>query len=201
MISVATWLVMLSVFSGLSMNLTLQFGLGVREITSGFNVGRERFLTGLLNLFLTVMLLWLLFTFVRPFFSLGHLEYVALFPVSSLVFASLEYLADRFIIKNAAKREFLMDDTLSGGVLAGASLFLTMDAAGGFFEAVALALGFSLSVALVIAVAAEIRRRAEMEAVPRWLSGGPLALVAMGLLSLIFSSGALMLFGVLKAVP
>ncbi|MDR0494791.1 MAG: hypothetical protein LBG95_04095, partial [Treponema sp.] len=127
MISVVTWLVMLSVFSGLSMNLILQFGLGVREITSGFNVGRERLLTGVLNLFLTVMLLWLLFTFVRPFFSLGHLEYVALFPVSSLVFASLEYLADRFIIKNAAKRKFLMDDTLSGGVLAGASLFLTLD--------------------------------------------------------------------------
>jgi hypothetical protein len=37
-----------------------------------------------------------------------------------------------------------------------------------------------------------------MEAVPRWLRGGPLALIAMGLLSLVFSSGALMLFGVLR---
>ncbi|MDR0494307.1 MAG: hypothetical protein LBG95_01580 [Treponema sp.] len=202
MITGAPWLLMLAVFSGLSMNLFLQFGLGLKGIASGVNIGKRRLLAGALVLFVTVTLLWLVFSFFRPVFFLGHLEYVALFPVSSLVFASLEYLANRFILKDAARREFfLMDDTLSGGVLAGASLFITLDAAGSFLEAVSLALGLSLSAALVFSAAVEIRRRAEMEAVPRWLRGGPLALVALGLLALIFSSGALMLFGILEAVP
>jgi electron transport complex protein RnfA len=199
MISNPAWMLMLMVLSGLSMNLILQFGLGLRGIALGGNVGKERLLAGTLILFVSIMLLWLIFTFIRSFLFLGHFEYVALFPVSSLVFTSLEYLTNRFIPLNTAERETLpMGDTLSGGALAGAALFLILNLADGFFEAAFLALGFSLSVALVFVVVGEIRRRAEMEAVPRWLKGGPLALIAMGLLSLIFSSGALMLFGVLR---
>jgi Na+-translocating ferredoxin:NAD+ oxidoreductase RnfA subunit len=198
MISGLTWLVMLMVFSGLSMNLILQFGLGLKGIALGGNVSKERLLAGTIILFVTVMLLWLIFLFARSFLFLGHFEYVALFPVSSLVFVFLEYLTNRFVLANTAGREtFPMGDTLSGGALAAAALFLVLNLAGGFLEAVALALGFSLGVAVVFVVAGEIRRRAEMEAVPRWLRGGPLALIAMGLLSLIVSSGALVLFGVL----
>jgi Na+-transporting NADH:ubiquinone oxidoreductase subunit NqrE len=204
MISGLTLLLMLMVFSGLSMNLILQLGLSLKGIALGGNVGKERLLAGAVILFVTVMLLWLIFTFARSFLFLGHFEYVALFPISSLVFTSLEYLTNRFILTNAAEREtFSMGDTLSGGAFAGgalasAALFLILNLSGGFFEAAFLALGFSLGVALVFVVVGEIRRRAEMEAVPRWLRGGPLALIAMGLLSLIFSSGALVLFGVLR---
>jgi electron transport complex protein RnfA len=193
---------MLIFFSGLSMNLILQFGLGIKGIALGGNVGKKRLLAGAVIIFVTVMFLWLIFLFIRSFLFLGHFEYIVLFPVSSMVFAFLEDITNHFVFTDAAEREmFPMGDTLSGGALAGAALFLVLNLADGFFEAVALALGFSLSVALVFVVVGEIRRRAEMEAVPGWLRGGPLVLIAMGLLSLIFTSGALMLFGILGAVP
>ncbi|MDR0457005.1 MAG: hypothetical protein LBH20_10030 [Treponema sp.] len=199
MISSITWLVMLAVFSGLSMNLILQFGLGLKGIAFDESMSREKLLAGSGIIFATVMFLWLFFLFIRSVLFLGLLEYVVLFPVSSLVFSVLEYLTNRFILKKNMEQErsLLSGDALTGGALVSAALFITLNVAGSFYEAVILSLGFSGSAMLVFVVVIEIRRRAEMEAVPRWLRGGPLALIAMGLLSLVFASGALMLFGVL----
>jgi electron transport complex protein RnfA len=194
-----TWLVMLAVFSGLSTNLILQFGLGLKGTAFDESISKERLLAGSGVLFATVMLLWLVFLFIRSLLFLGLLEYVILFPVSFLVFSVLECLTKRFILKKHAGQEerILFGDALTGGVLAGAALFMTMNVTGSLYEALIFSLGFSCSTALVIVVVGEIRRRAEMEAVPRYLRGGPLALIAMGLLSLVFTSGALVLFGVL----
>jgi len=199
MVSSITWLVMLAVFSGLSMNLILQFGLGLRGIAFDENIGREKLLAASGVLFAAVMILWLIFVFIRSVLFLGLLEYIALFPVSFLVFSVLECLVNRFILRQSAERgaAVLFGDALTGGVLAGAALFITLNVADKLYEALVLSLGFSCSAALVFVVVGEIRRRAEMEPVPRWLRGGPLALIAMGLLSLVFTSGALMLFGVL----
>jgi len=194
-----TSLVMLAVFSGLSMNLILQLGLSLKGIAVDVHIGKERLLAGSAILFVTVMLLWLVFSLGRSVVFLGFFEYVALFPASYLVFSSLEYFVNHFILKvNAGQEEaFFLSNTLFGGALAGGALFITLNTAGSLGEAVVLSLGFSCSVALVVVVVGEIRRRSEMEAVPHWLRGGPLVLIAMGLLSLVFSSGALMLFGVL----
>jgi len=192
-------LIILAVFSGLSMNLILQFGLALKRVAFDSTVGKEQLLAGMGILFTSIVLLWLFFSFTRSVMFLGFLEYMLLFPVSSLAFSILEYLMRRFVLKVDAgqKESFFLNNTLSGGALIGAALFITLNVAGGFLDAVVLALGFSSSTALVFVVAGEIRRRSAMEAVPRWLRGGPLALIAMGLLSLVFSSGALMLFGVL----
>jgi electron transport complex protein RnfA len=192
---------MLAVFAGLSMNLILQFGLALKGIAFDDTVGREKLLAGSGILFVSTMLLWLFFSFFRTLLFLGFLEYVLLFPVSALVFFCLEYATNRFIIRDKTVMRFF-GDSLSGGVFAGgaltgAGLFIMLNVAGSIFDALALALGFSGSIALVWMIVAEIRRRSAMEAIPRWLRGGPLALIAMGLLSLVFSSGALMLFGVL----
>jgi len=204
MVSSITWLVMLAVFSGLSVNLFLQFGLGLKGIAYDENIGRKELLAGTGILFVTVTLLWLIFSFAHSVFFWGVFEYIILFPVSFLVFSSLEYLVNRFILKvnTGRKGAFSLSDSLSGGPLAGgalsgAALFITLNVAGNLGEAVVLALSFSGSTALVFVVVGEIRRRSGMEAVPHSLRGGPLALIAMGLLSLIFTSGALMLFGVL----
>jgi Na+-translocating ferredoxin:NAD+ oxidoreductase RnfA subunit len=189
---------MLAGFSGLSMNLILQFGLGLKGIAFDESIGKERLLAGSGVLFAAVMLLWLIFLFIRSVLFLGLLEYVLLFPASFLVFSVFEYLVNRFMLKkNAEEGALLFGDRSTGGALAGAALFMTLNVAGSPYEALVLSLGFSCSAALVMVVVGEIRRRAEMEAVPRRLRGGPLALIALGLLSLIFASGALMLFGVL----
>ena len=195
---------MLAVFSGLSMNLILQFGIGLKGIAFDTHIGKEKILAGSGILFVTVMFLWLVFSFTRSVLFLGLLEYVILFPLSFLVFSVLEYLTNRFILKKGAGQEdaSLWGDVLSGGEFAGgalssAALFITLNVAGGFLEAVVLSLGFACSTALVFVVVGEIRRRSGMEAVPHSLRGGPLALIAMGLLSLVFVSSALMFFGVL----
>jgi electron transport complex protein RnfA len=202
MVSSLTWLVMLAVFSGLSMNLILQFGLGLKGIAFDTHIGKGKLLAASGVLFVTVMLLWLVFSFTRSVLFLGLLEYVVLFPVSALVFSGLEYLVNRFILKvNATPGDFPSDTFPGGplvnGALAGAALFITLNVAGNIGEAIVLSLSFSCSMALVVVVVGEIRRRSGMEAVPHSLRGGPLALIALGLLSLVFSSGALMLFGVL----
>jgi Na+-translocating ferredoxin:NAD+ oxidoreductase RnfA subunit len=201
MVTSIAWFVTLAVFAGLSMNLILQFGLALKGIAFDDTINREKLLVGSGILFVTILLLWLIFTFARSVLFLGFLEYVLLFPVSALVFLCLEYAANRFVVrKNPALPLFgdsLCGGTFSGGALAGAALFITLNVAGGILDALALALGFSGSIALVFVIVAEIRRRSAMETIPHWLRGGPLALIAMGLLSLVCVSGALMFFGVL----
>ena len=75
-----------------------------------------------------------------------------------------------------------------------------LNVARNFVDATALSLGFALGIALAVAIISEIRRRSAMEAVPVPLRGGPLALIAMGLLSLIFSSTALMFYEILRVL-
>jgi len=199
MVSNLTWLVILAVFSGLSMNLILQFGLGLKGIAFDESISKERLLAGSGVLCATVIFLWLVFSFIRSMLSLGLFEYVLLFPVSFLIYSIFECLTNRFILKKNGEQgtAILFGDILTGGAFAGAALFMTLNIADSLYEALIFSLSFSCSAALVIVGVSEIRRRAEMEAVPHWLRGGPLALIALGLLSLVFASGALMLFGVL----
>jgi electron transport complex protein RnfA len=201
MVTSIAWFVMLAVFAGLSMNLILQFGLALKGIAFDNTISREKLLAGSGILFVTVILLWLIFSCARSVLFLGFLEYVLLFPVSALAVFCLEYVTNRFIIREKPAMPLFGDSlcggTFSGGALAGAALFIMLNVAGNIVDAIALALGFSGSVALVFVIVAEIRRRSGLEAIPHWLRGGPLALIAMGLLSLVCVSGTLMLFGVL----
>jgi electron transport complex protein RnfA len=192
------WLVLLTVFSGLSMNLILQFGLDLKGVAFDRDISKQRILAGSALLFATVILLWLVFSFTRSVFLLGLVEYTLLFPASFLVFSGLEYLANRFLLKkNTGQDEPILSNNLTGGMLSSAALFITLNTADNALEALVLVLGFSCSTALVYVIISEIRRRSGMEPVPQWLRGGPLALVAMGLLSLVFAGGALMIFQVL----
>jgi electron transport complex protein RnfA len=81
--------------------------------------------------------------------------------------------------------------------LAGAALFITLNTASGFIEALVLSFGFVLGVLLAFLILGEIRRRSTMEWVPFFLRGNPLMLISLGLLSMIFSSAALVFFRVL----
>ena len=207
------WLSMLAVFSGLSINLILHFGFGLRKtaLTENSNTGTDTEFTGECGnkeifissgvLFITVIFLWPVFSFIRSVVSFGLFEYVLLFPVSSMFFSIFENLALRVILKKNIDGEEADNggNALNGGVLVSASLFITLNIAGYFTEAVVLALGFTLGILLANAIVNEVSRRSEMEAVPRFLRGGPLVLITMGLLSLVFSSMAIMLFRIMGA--
>jgi electron transport complex protein RnfA len=200
---------MLAVFSGLSLNLILQFGLGLKEVTLTRNTGLSEYsgLNAQINIkgllvgsgmqFITVMILWLSFSFLRSVVFLGLVEYVLLFPVSFLFFSFFEYLIRDFIFKQRINLDALAAGAPVCGASVGTALFITLNIAGSVSEAAVLSLGFSCGILLAVIVAGEIRRRSQMERVPHWLRGAPLMVIALGLLSLVFSSGALMLFQVL----
>ena len=207
----AAWLLMLAVFAGLSMNLVLQLGFGIREIALAEKTAPQRNTAwkGLLPLrlgvfFVSVLLMWLMFSFARSLLPLGFLEYLLVFPVCFMVSSLCQYLWGRYLPMakthaptNRGKGKAPTGDVFGGGALAAAALFVTLIVASSLIEALVLSLGFTLSTLLAVAIVSEIRRRAEMEAVPPWLRGAPLTLVAMGLLSLVFSSAAVIFFEVL----
>jgi electron transport complex protein RnfA len=132
---------------------------------------------------------------VLPF---GLLEYIFLFPLCYLVFSAYTYLINRFIFTKPSGHEN-KDSIFTGSMLSGTALFIMLNIAGNLAEAAVISLGFVLGIVLAVVIVGEIRRRSAMEAVPRFLRGGPLVLIAMGLLSLIFSSTALMFYEVLGA--
>jgi electron transport complex protein RnfA len=72
--------------------------------------------------------------------------------------------------------------------LAVASLFLSLRLAVSLEDALVLSLGFSLGALAAALILREISKRSSLEAVPGTFRGAPLALISMGLLSLIFSS-------------
>jgi electron transport complex protein RnfA len=176
----------LAVFSSLSVNLLLQCGLGMRRIIREGEKPLPFAQMGLLVL--AVLVLWVFFSYLP---ALGFFTYLLLFPLSSLVYAGLEELFFRLTLKRTFPRP---QTCCSFDGLTAAALFLSLHLASGFVEAAVLALGFALGLLLSLLILAEIRRRALMEAVPRFLQGSPLTLISMGLLSLIFSSAALMFY-------
>jgi len=221
------WFLTLAVFSGLSMNLILRFGIGLHRIAleddssqSGENSGWA-FLVWPGIYFISSMLLWLFFSILQSVLFLGFLEYILIFPVSSLFFTVIEYLVRRLVVRIDWKgqvvsgNQFLNDcfflgslmagadrSLLNGGApingaMVGAALFITLGLAGGFAQAAMLSFCFSAGAALAVLIIGEIRRRSAMEAVPRCLRGGPLVLIAMGLLSLVITSLAMVFYAVL----
>ena len=226
------WFLTLAVFAGLSMNLLLRFGIGLPRIAleedardSGRNSGWV-FLVWPGVYFVSTMLLWLFFSILQSVLFLGFLEYILIFPVSSLFFTVIEYLARRLVVKTdwkgkiISRNRFISEYFFNGaaadrsshnvgsshnggapvvGAPVGAALFITLGLAGGFAQAAMLSFCFSAGAALAVLISGEIRRRSAMEAVPRCLRGGPLVFIAMGLLSLVFTSLAMVFYAVLGA--
>lgn len=178
---------LLAVCAGLSMNLVLQCGLGLRSVADG-GKGPVFIQAGIL--FVTPLLLWTVFSPLVTRSFLGFFEYFLVFPVAAITHRFLDWLARRFLPGEQAAygNQFLWNDGL-----AGAALFIMLNLAGGFAEAAALSLGFAGGILFATIAIAEIRRRATMEVVPRFLRGRPLAIISMGLLSLILGAASIML--------
>jgi electron transport complex protein RnfA len=195
--NVRLWFAVLGVCSSLSFNLILQFGLGMGAASSSGEEYRFPFIQTFI-VFVSVLLLWPVFVLAAGLFSLGIFEYILIFPMSALICFGLEHFISLLALKGGKMERTFSASTAYDG-LAAAALFITLNLAERFSEAVLLAFGFALGILASLLMLAEIRRRASMEAVPRFLRGSPLILVSMGLLSLIFSSAAAVLFKVLGA--
>jgi electron transport complex protein RnfA len=187
-------LVTFVVFSSLSANLMLQFGLGVSNAASSKKTGKVLVLIQTGIIFTAAVLLWVVFAKIITSVISGIYVYVLLFPASSLVYDGLESLTFRCLLKKEKDCEFSV--SFSGGITA-VTAFFCLALASGFIEAVALSFGFASGILLAFLILGEIRQRASLEAVPRFLRGKPLILISMGLLSLVFSKVSFLLFSMI----
>jgi hypothetical protein len=137
---------------------------------------------------LSVLILWGLFSRIPAFLYLGFGEYFLMFPLSALVCTGLEKL---FFLAAPKAGNPLFAPMSGYNGMAPVALLLTLRLAASFAEAAVLALGFSLGALAAMVIPNEIRRRASVEAVPRFLRGAPIMALSMGLLSLIASFAAL----------
>jgi electron transport complex protein RnfA len=184
-------LVLLLVYSGLTMNLILQCALGIKGVVESKKPIQASTFIKLGVVFFSVVLLWLFFSRVLYSRVSGIFIYALVFPVSYMVYDGLEYVLFRYIFKKYGDDETFI--CFPGGITA-VAVFICLNIAGGFLEALILSFGFTAGIIFVNVIVREIRKRAALEKVPVFLRGKPLVLITMGMLSLVFSTASLLLF-------
>jgi electron transport complex protein RnfA len=205
------YLAALAVFSGLSLNLILQFALGASAVASG-KVQRELPVFQFFVFFISVLFLWFLYSYFLPYNLKGFSEYFLLFPLSALACMGFELLLERifpqlfprlfsliFSKQKSPVKIFSAFTAYEGLVFV--SLLITLHLADNFSAALVLVLFFVFGSLVAMLVLNEIRRRSTLEWVPNYLRGSPLLLISMGLLSLISASVAGICFRILETLP
>jgi electron transport complex protein RnfA len=176
------------------MNIVLQCGLGIKGIVESKSTFNIPVFIKLGLIFSSIILLWLFFS--KIIFSLisGVFLYVLLFPVSAILYNALEFLIFNFLYKKETETFINFPDGITA-----AAVFLCMIIANNITEVVILSFGFTFGIFIVNLIVSEIRRRAALEAVPVFMRGKPLVLIAMGMLSLIFTAASLLFFRMISA--
>jgi electron transport complex protein RnfA len=191
MIPAALWTEMsLAVFAGLSLNLMIQCALGVSGAAEPAKDGKRRPLPlfQLACLFAAVFVLWIVYSAILKPLSRGFLDFFLFFPLCVLACLGLEALWKLLFPKKPAIRVFRALTAYDGMVPV--SLIMTVNLATGAADAIVLSFFFAAGCLLSLLILGEIRRRSALEWVPRYIRGSPLALISMGLLSIIFASVA-----------
>ena len=195
------YLAALAVFSGLSLNLLLQFALGTAGVAADIHpksqTTRAIPVFQLTVMFLSVICLWVVFNYLFPPFWKGFSEYFLVFPLSALACMGFEKLGQRVFARYVSFVKVFSAFTAYDGLVL-VSLIITFALAGSFAGALVLALFFACGNMVAMLVLNEIRRRSTLEWVPRFLRGSPLILISMGLLSLISASAAGICFRILE---
>jgi len=195
----------LAVFSGLSLNLLLQFALGTvgaaADIGHKKNAKRELPLIQFCILFVSIIILWVFFKYILPGFWRGFSEYFLFYPLSALVCMGLELFVERVLPRVFSKlkgmrKTFSVITAYEG--LVPASLIIAFIAAEAFTDVLVIALFFVLGNLTAMLTLNEIARRSSLERVPKFMRGTPLILVSMGLLSLISTFAAGIFFKILE---
>jgi electron transport complex protein RnfA len=196
----------LAVFSGLSLNLLLQFALGTAGAASdtGYkaNAKRELPLIQFCIIFVSIIFLWIFFKYFLPAFWRGFSVYFLFYPLSAMVCMGFELFVERVLPRVFSKlkgiRKSFSAITAYDGLVP-ASLIITFIVADAFADVLVIALFFVVGNLTAMFTLNEIARRSSLERVPKHLRGTPLVLVSMGLLSLISTFAAGIFFKILEA--
>jgi Na+-translocating ferredoxin:NAD+ oxidoreductase RnfA subunit len=189
-----TPLILLFIISAFTMNLTLQCALGIKGNAESKNSGIVINLIKSGIIFFSVIILWFVFSRVIFAVSSSIFIYILIIPVSFIVYEGLEYLVYSYVYKNGNEEESFIN--FPGGITA-AALFICVNIAGSFLQTLVLSFGFTGGIFFVSVIVREIRKRAALEKVPRFMRGKPLVLVAMSLMALVFTVGSLLILGMI----
>ena len=180
-------------FAAFSLNLLLNFALGVRELILRERTPPMQFYYPWLILFVSTFLLWVFFARLL-FFTGGALDFILIFPFSVLGGMGLETLFFRFFGRYIGLKEnpqiFSAGSPYNG--LCVSALFLTLRLALSPGEGLILSFVFSSGALLSFLIIKEIQKRSFLEAIPRGLRGTPILLISMGFLSLVFSAASVL---------
>jgi electron transport complex protein RnfA len=186
----------LLIYSVFTINIVLQCGLGIKGVVeSKSHLNKSTFIKlGLI--FSSIILLWLFF--YKIIFSLfsGFFVYVLIFPISAVVYDGLEYLIYNYLFKEEKETETFI--SFPNGITS-AAVFICINIANNFAEVLILSFGITSGILFIFIIIRELRRRAVLETVPVFLKGKPLILIAMGMLSLIFTAASLLFFRMINA--
>ncbi|MCL1814789.1 MAG: hypothetical protein FWG27_03065 [Treponema sp.] len=185
-------------FAALSLNLLVNFALGIKELVRRERSPVVQIYYPWIILFVSTLLLWVLFARVLFFLDL---DFLLVFPFSILgsqelekIFFSVFKKVKGSINLNGPDNNpeiFSIGSSYNG--LAAAALFLTLRFALSFIDAALLSFAFSAGGLLAFLVIKEIQKRSFLETIPRSLQGTPILLISMGLLSLVFSAASVLL--------
>jgi electron transport complex protein RnfA len=191
----------LAVFSGISLNLLIQMGIGIRDFNREPYRPFRFVLFQWLSLFVSTIALWCFFTLL----PVDFFKYFLLFPLTAALGRLWEFIFCRLFPQedhtedhkgDHRKRLFSMVSTHSGLVMA--ALLVTERLAGSFYGVLALTAGFSLGFVAAVYILRAILGRFSGETAHSLLRGTPLLLISMGLLALIFSSLSVIFFRLLR---
>ena len=180
----------LAALSGFLLNLPVQMGLGLREI---FLEREGSFLDALLEsiiLFISLMLQWIIFFYLLAPLSLVVFKYFLLLPLGAVTPSFLLMMFKKISPeKSAGKENVFLFSHKAGQSLA--ALLITLSLAGSFRDAFIITSGFSLGAFFAVSVLKAVRFRIERERISPLLRGLPLYLIVLAILSLVFSSIAI----------
>jgi len=177
-------------FAALSLNLFLNYGLGIREFLPQKQHYDDTFYYPWLVLFVSTLLLWVLFARILSFFG-GIFDLILILPLSALASAALEKFFFNFLSRYKdmeVKPVFLFTAGSSWHEMTAVSVLLSLHFALSFAEALLLSLTFSAGNLMAFLIIREIQKRSSLETIPRGLRGTPIIMISMGLLSLVFSA-------------
>jgi electron transport complex protein RnfA len=180
----------LAVLGGLFLNLTLQMGLGIKEVWTEFDKPIRNSFFECIILFIAVIIEWLIFTYILSPLNIGFLKYFAIFPFSAAIAVLFDTLIKSLPFKFVLPEERIYSfQSVSG--LCVAAVLITLCLASKISDALILDLGFSLGTFVSIVILKAIRLRVANENTSSVLRGLPLMLISLGLLSLVWTSAAL----------
>jgi Na+-transporting NADH:ubiquinone oxidoreductase subunit NqrE len=189
-----------AVLSSFSLNLVLQTGLGRDLVYKDLNLPLHKRLSRWIALFITVLLFWLLWTYVLYPLTLTFFDVVFIFPFCAFFYFLIDrcvFVFGNWLEKNFSKPEntrknnkaFLRGDgemLLYSVPLCVFSLYMTLRLAGGIGEAAILAFFFSAGCFFSVLVLKAIRTKVHLERADKKNLGIPIAYISMGLLAFVF---------------